>query len=102
MGQVTATPPGVMPPAEPQNGIVTQAERARNQALVAAVRALNQAGFAGSSREITYSTDSSTRQLVIRVVDRQSGDVIVQWPSEYALQMAQEYLKEHPNNESLL
>ncbi len=78
-------------------GAARSAARAKTQALVTAVNVLNQSGFVGPGREVTYSTDSSTKQLIIQVVDKQSGDVVVQWPSEYALQMAQEHQKELPN-----
>src|SRR5438094_451277 len=80
----------------------TPDERTRRQAITSAVHVLNQAEAAGPDREITYSTDSATKRLIVSVVDKQTGQVYVQWPDEYALQMAQEYRKEHPTNESLL
>jgi uncharacterized FlaG/YvyC family protein len=106
MGQVFVTALRAITQPEPQNGIANgetpAAKRARTHALVAAVNVLNQSGLAGPSREIAYSTDSATKQLVIQVIDKQSGTVVVQWPSEYALQMAQEYQKEQHTNEPLL
>jgi uncharacterized FlaG/YvyC family protein len=102
MGQVTAAAlrPSSLP--ELQTRTVTPEARAQTQAIVSAVQTINRAGIAGANREVTYATDSATRQLVISVVDRQSKEVIVQWPSAYALEMAQDYQKEHPDNESLL
>ena len=102
MGQVSVTALRSASLPEAQNGTTGPEARARTQALVSAVQSLNQSGIAGAGREVTYSTDSATKQLVIQVVDRQSKEVIVQWPSDYALQMAQEFQKEHPDNESLL
>jgi uncharacterized FlaG/YvyC family protein len=97
---VTALRPFTQP--ESQNTTAAHDARVRNQALASAVQTLNQSGFVGADRQITYSTDSSTKRLIVTVVDKQSGSVVVQWPSEYAIQMAQEYLKEHPTNEPLL
>lgn len=103
MGQVSVTALRGVSPPELKPAISTTPEaRARTQALVSAVQVLNQSGIAGAGREVTYSTDSATKQLVIQVVDKQSKQVIVQWPSDYALEMAQDYQKEHPTNESLL
>ena len=103
MGQVSVVALRSFSPPESQAAFTTTPEvRARTQALVSAVQVLNQSGIAGTGKEVTYSTDSATKQLVIQVVDKQSKQVLVQWPSEYALEMAQDYLKEHPTNESLL
>ena len=82
----------LLPEAQPA---VAAASRARTQAVAAAVRTINEAGIVGPDRQVTFSTDSATRELVVRVVDKQSKDVLVQWPSEYALNLAQEYRKEH-------
>ena len=97
MGQVSVTALRAINLPEQQNGVSAQQGRARTQALVSAVRVLNQSGIVGTDREVTYSTDAATKTLIIKVVDKQSGSVIVQWPSEYALQMAQDYQKEHPD-----
>jgi uncharacterized FlaG/YvyC family protein len=100
-GSVTALR-SISAPASQAALTTTPEVRARTQALVSAVQVLNQSGIAGEGKEVTYSTDSATKQLVIQVVDKQSKQVMVQWPSDYALEMAQDYMKEHPTNESLL
>jgi uncharacterized FlaG/YvyC family protein len=97
MGQVSVAAIRAVPLPESQNNAPTAGERARTQALVSAVNVINQAGAVGPDREVTYSTDSATKTLVIQVVDKQSKQVLVQWPSDYALQMAQEFQKEHPD-----
>jgi uncharacterized FlaG/YvyC family protein len=98
MGQVSAAAIRAFTLPDPQNNAPTAnaSARAQTHALVSAVRVINQAGAVGPDREVTYSTDSATKALVISVVDKQSKQVIVQWPSEYALQMAQQFQKEHP------
>jgi uncharacterized FlaG/YvyC family protein len=96
MDQVSATAlrDGAIP--DLQNVTVTKDQRAQTRALLAAVHVLNQSGAAGDGKEVTYSMDSVIRKPVIRVVDQQSREVPVQWPSEYVLQMAEEYRKENP------
>jgi uncharacterized FlaG/YvyC family protein len=102
MGQVSVSALRAIPLPESTPGVATSDRRARSQAIVSAVQVINQSGFIAADREVTYSTDNATKQLVIQVVDRQSKQVLVQWPSDYALQMAEEFQKEHPTNESLL
>jgi len=95
MGQVAGTALSNISLPESQPSVATE-RRARTQAVAAAVRTINESGIVGPDRQVTFSTDSATRELVVRVVDKQSKDVLVQWPSEYALNLAQEYRKEHP------
>lgn len=96
MGQVSVTGLRSVNLPQTQTNTAAQEARAHTQAVASAVQVINQAGIAGAGREVTYSQDSATKQLVIQVVDRQSKEVIVQWPSDYALEMAQDYRKEHP------
>lgn len=99
MGQVTAATfaPVALPELPSHAKAAPQEARAHAQAIASAVQVINNAGVVGANREVTYSTDSTTKQLVISVVDKQSKEVIVQWPSAYALEMAQDYQKEHPD-----
>ena len=102
MGQVSVTALRATPLPESQTAVTTPQVRARTLAVVSAVQVLNQSGIAGINREVTYSTDSTTKQLVIQVVDKDSKEVLVQWPSDYALQMARDYEKEQQTYEPLL
>jgi uncharacterized FlaG/YvyC family protein len=95
MGQVSGAALWNIPLPEAQPAVAAE-NRARTQAVAAAVRTINESGIVGPDRLVTFSTDAATRELVVRVVDKQSKDVLVQWPSEYALNLAQEYRKEHP------
>lgn len=102
MGQVSVAALRAIPlPESSAPGIAKNDQRVRTQAIASAVQVINQSGLVGADREVTYSTDNATKQLVIQVVDKQSGQVLVQWPSDYALQMAEQFQKEHPTNESL-
>jgi uncharacterized FlaG/YvyC family protein len=58
--------------------------------LIQAVKAVNAAGSFGPENETTYKVDRSTRQLVVRVVNRKTNDVVLQIPAEYVLRMAEE------------
>ncbi len=74
-----------LPPPGQTNGT-----RALNRAVAQAVQTLNDAGYAGAGRELTFSVDQATKRPVIKVVDISTNEVIQQWPPEYALQLAAE------------
>ncbi len=42
-----------------------------------------------SERQLDFSIDDSTGQVVVKVIARQSGEVIRQLPSEVALKLAE-------------
>jgi flagellar protein FlaG len=81
-------------------GQVTAAYQAeaqtRNQAreetrqVAAAVQQLNKTDFTGASRELTIILDPETRRPLVRIIDKQTGDVLRQIPSEYVVRLAQE------------
>jgi uncharacterized FlaG/YvyC family protein len=55
------------------------------QAVVAAVRALNISVWLGSDRELQFTRDSQTQKMVMQIVDRKSGAVLDQTPPEQLL-----------------
>ena len=57
------------------------------QAVVAAVRALNKSEMLGSDRQLQFTRDSETQKMVIRVMDKKTGDVLDQIPPEDVLRI---------------
>ncbi len=55
------------------------------QAVVAAVRALNKSELLGSDRELQFTRDSQTQKMVMQIVDSKSGAVLNQIPPEQIL-----------------
>jgi uncharacterized FlaG/YvyC family protein len=80
---LATTAPAITPRAAP-----TTEERALNRSVSAAVQTLNDAGYPGSGREVTFSVDHATKLPVIKVVDTSTQKVLEQWPPEYLLQLA--------------
>jgi len=58
--------------------------------LIRAVKALNASDLLGNNRELSFGLDRETKRPVIRVVDRNTKEVIQQIPPEYALRLAEE------------
>ena len=88
---ISATTPAAPEPAPPPR--LAPQDRTLNAALSGAVRSLNEAGYAGTGREISLSFDPGTRRPVIEVVDSETKKVLSQWPSAYVLELAQEQKK---------
>jgi uncharacterized FlaG/YvyC family protein len=80
---------GAVQPLSLATSTTTQA-RALNRALSAAVQTVNDAGYLGSGREVTFSVDQATKVPIVKVIDTASNEVIEQWPPEYLLQFAAE------------
>jgi uncharacterized FlaG/YvyC family protein len=76
---------GVSLPIDPASKSREDADA--QQAVVAAVRALNRSELLGSDRELQFARDSQTQKMVIQIVDSQSGDVLDQIPSEQVLRI---------------
>ena len=75
----------------PQVQADSPAQAAQRRDLVKAVKAINESGALGSDKEMTMSIDRATRQVVTRIVDTGTGEVLYQMPAEYVLRMAEEY-----------
>lgn len=58
--------------------------------LIRAVHALNATDLFGENRELSFAMDRDTKRPVIRIVDRDTREVIQQIPPEYALRLAEE------------
>jgi uncharacterized FlaG/YvyC family protein len=62
----------------------------QNREVVQAVKAVNQSELFGQDEELNYQMDSSTKHLVVQIINRSTKEVISQVPPEYVLRMAQD------------
>jgi len=76
-----------------------QEDPAMNRQIVTAIRALNESELMGPNRQLTYTRDTKTQQPVIRIVERETGDVLDQLPPEAILRMRQELSQTPPKGE---
>jgi uncharacterized FlaG/YvyC family protein len=63
---------------------------AENREVVQAVKALNQTEMFGDGNELTFQRDQKTQRMVIRLVNRQTDEVVTQIPPEYVLELAKD------------
>lgn len=87
---VAETAPGKRPDARHTDETVKPADSPATDrgTLEQAVSAL-QHSLQASERQLDFSIDDATGQVVVKVIARQSGEVIRQLPSEEALKLAQ-------------
>jgi len=65
-------------------------QTAITRSVVSAVRAVNKAQLFGDNRELSFTRDRDTHKMVIRIVERQTGEVVEQIPPEQVLRMMQD------------
>jgi uncharacterized FlaG/YvyC family protein len=58
-----------------------------------AVRAINESELLGFDRELRFSTDPLSKLGYVQVVERSSGEVIAQIPSQFTLNLAENLQK---------
>jgi flagellar protein FlaG len=69
--------------------LVQQKSEPKLQQLQQAVQNINRTLQASRSTSLEFSVDQSTRRTVVKVVDKESGDLIRQIPSDAALAIAE-------------
>lgn len=73
-----------------QGQVLTPRERAEQSRLIQAVKTVNQSGVFGSSDELTFSSDAETGRPVIRLINKETKEVIRQIPAEYLLRLSED------------
>jgi uncharacterized FlaG/YvyC family protein len=58
--------------------------------LISAVHAANQSELFGENRELSFQNDAKTHTPVVRIKDRNTGEVLQQIPPEHLLEMLAE------------
>ena len=63
---------------------------ADQRVLIQAVKAINAAGLFGQDNELSFLVDRNSRRVVIRIVNRETREVVRQIPADYVLRLAEE------------
>lgn len=80
---------GELPAIAPVNPLSPELRQEQAQ-LVRAVEKLNEARIFGQKSELTFSLDRETRRPVMKIIDRETQEVIQQIPPEYVLRLAED------------
>jgi len=62
---------------------------AENRELIQNVKAVSSTELFGQDSELTFALDRDTKRPVVRILNRQTQQVMMQLPPEYVLQLAQ-------------
>jgi flagellar protein FlaG len=68
---------------------VAEEQKVENRSLIKAVKALNATELFGQNNELTFVLDRETHRPLVRIVNRETREVIRQIPAEHALRMAE-------------
>ena len=74
-------------PADLRQPVETRIE---NSEIVQAVKRLNEAELLGEGREMRFKIDRKDQRAIVRVIDKDSGEVVRQLPPEYVVAVSKE------------
>ena len=81
---------GAQPLAAVAEAAVPVETSAQNRDVIQAVKAINATEMFGQENELTYQMDRSTHRIIVRVVNRNTKEVVSQIPPEYVLRLHEE------------
>jgi flagellar protein FlaG len=70
--------------------LATPQQRAEQARLMQAVKTVNQSGILGDSDELSFSTDQASGRLVVKLINKETKEVLRQIPPEYVLRLAED------------
>jgi len=76
--------------AAPASQALPQPVSEDQRALLQAVKAVNTAQLFGQDKELTFIKDRVTQKPAVRIVSKETGEVVAQIPAENVLLMAEE------------
>ncbi len=77
-------------PIGPADSVPSRASHEDRRALIQAVKAVNASQLLGQENELTFTFERGSRLPVVRIVNKQTGEVVQQIPAEYILRIAEE------------
>lgn len=80
---ISIKPSGYSPPQP------AAVEAVQRREVAAAARSINASGYLGQN-QIVFVVERGTNRAILRVVDRETNEVVLQLPPEYVLRLAQE------------
>jgi uncharacterized FlaG/YvyC family protein len=75
--------------APPEATPVSKDNASQNRQVVQAVKALNKSEMFGEDNNLEFERDPGTKRMVVKVVNRTTGDVVSQIPPEYVLRLSE-------------
>ena len=89
--EISAIPPNANSTA--QAPYVSPQEAAQRRQLHSAIKAVNSSDALGERNELVFVLNPGSHQAIVRLVDRQTGEVLLQLPPEYVVRLAEDLTK---------
>lgn len=89
-GSLTVTHSSGAGEAGAATGVLTPQQITEQRELIKAVKALNKTDLFGYNSELTFIFDRNSHRALVRVIDKQTHEVVMQIPPEYVIRMAEE------------
>jgi flagellar protein FlaG len=64
-------------------------DASQNRQVVQAVKALNKSELFGEENGLEFQKDPDTKRMIVKIVNRETGEVISQIPPEYVSRLAE-------------
>jgi uncharacterized FlaG/YvyC family protein len=77
--------------APPEATPVSTDNASQNRQVVQAVKALNKSEMFGEDNNLEFERDPESKRMVVKVVNRTTGDVVSQIPPEYVLRLSESF-----------
>jgi uncharacterized FlaG/YvyC family protein len=87
--------------AEAGGSNVTPQEASQRRDLVKAAQVINDSRQFGSNNELVFVFDRVTHHAIMRVVNKQTNEVVMQLPPDYVLKLAADVLQQQQRKASL-
>ena len=75
-------------PVQLRPGVSPQ-EAAERRTLIKATQAINDAQALGGKNELVFILDNVTHRAIMRVIDKETKEVVMQLPPDYVVHLAQ-------------
>jgi uncharacterized FlaG/YvyC family protein len=73
--------------------------RVENQDLIRSVNSINPTELFGEGTEMTFDMDPQSKRVVVKILNRQTQEVVAQLPAQYVLDLARQ-TSENPSGSS--
>ena len=79
--------------AQTPGQVLSPRERAEQARLIQAVKSVNQSGVFGGSDELTFASDPESGRPIIRLVNKETKEVVRQIPAEYLRRLSEDAVR---------
>lgn len=74
----------------PAEAAVVRQATEQQRTLIHAVKAVNAAQLFGHDNQVTFVVDRQSKRTLVRIVNRETGELVDQIPEQYLLRLAEE------------